>query len=311
MKKVLIFAMFAVLFVGFVFALENNSNLSNNSDDEEDDELLGTSCGTVTPGTQNECCINKGYPGWDEEEFKCIGERNDDEENETENDNDEEELLGAENDNEDECEAWNCTKWSTCINGNQTRQCTKISDCPDEDNEQPRLTKSCYEKEELRRYNKTRDCPEECVCSGSTIKCLFENGTREMTVYAGNSGNMIVQIKNINMSTNVTLYKNEEGKLYGTFRGNITHEVKLPDEIKERLQNQTHRKLYNESINLDEDGYYHIQTNKRARLFWLVPVREHMTAEVNAETGETVKIRNPWWGFLARDVREKNNSSEL
>jgi hypothetical protein len=130
-----------------------------------------------------------------------------------------------------------------------------------------------------------------------------------MTVYAGNSGNVIVQIKNLNMSTNVTLYKSD-GKIYGVFRGNKTHEIMLPDEIKERLQNNTHRKLYNESVNLNEDGYYHIQGHKKSRLFWLVPVREHMTAEVDSETGQTVKIRNPWWGFLARDVREDNNDEE-
>ena len=129
-----------------------------------------------------------------------------------------------------------------------------------------------------------------------------------MTVYAGKSGNVIVQIKNINMSTNVTLYKNEEGKIYGNFRGNITHEVKLPDEIKERLQNHTRTRLYNESINLTEDGYYHIQGHKKSRLFWIVPVREHVRAEVNAETGETIKIRNSWWGFMARDERDDDNN---
>ena len=93
------------------------------------------------------------------------------------------------------------------------------------------------------------ECPEECVCSGSTVKCTFENGTRVMTVYAGNSGNVIVQVKNLNMSTNVTLYKGENGKIYGVFNDNETREINLPDEIKEKLQNHTRTRLYNESIN--------------------------------------------------------------
>ncbi len=212
--------------------------------------------------------------------------------------------------NETGCEAWSCTKWGACLNEIKTRTCTKVSfNCTD-DNEKPKLTKDCHEKEKLNLRGKLRDCPEECVCSGSTIKCTFENGTKIMTIYAGKSGNVIVQIKNINMSTNVTLYKNEEGKVYGVFKGNKTYELILPDEIKEKLQNNTRAKLYNESMNLTDDGYYKIEGKKKARLFWLIPVREHMEAQVDAETGEAIKIRNPWWGFLARDVKEDTNSED-
>ena len=44
---------------------------------------------------------------------------------------------------------------------------------------------------------------------------------------------------------------------------------------------------------------------KRARLFLLIPVREKVKAQVDPETGQVIKIRNPWWGFLARDVAEE------
>jgi len=211
---------------------------------EDDGELIGASCGTVTPGYQNQCCIRKGYEGWDEQEFKCIGEKS------RENKRERIRLQDGSTQNEIEC-------------------------------------------------------PEGCVCSGSNVKCSFENGTRVMTVHAGNSGNTIIQIKNINASTNVTLYK-QNGKVYGTFKDNETKEIVLPDQImkklKERKQKRLH--LYNESIELDENGYYHVEMKKKSRLFLLVPVREHVRAEVNAETGEIVKIRNPWWGFLAKDIKE-------
>lgn len=266
---------------------------------DEDEELMGSSCGTVTPGENNECCINKGYSGWDSEKSKCVGQ------NETEDN--ENNVLGVNYNGEDEreCEAWKCTQWSACLNGNETRKCVKTLFNCTTDSEKPKLTKSCSEKEKFGFDEKLRDCPEECVCSGSTIKCTFENGTRVMTIYAGKSGNVIVQIKDLNMSTNVTLYKNEEGKVYGTFKGNKTHEIKLPDDVKEKLENKTKIKYYNESINLTEDGYYIVEMNKKSRLFFIFPVREHTEAEFNAETGETVKIRNPWWGFLARDVKTK------
>jgi hypothetical protein len=282
--------------------VSRNSNHDCDFDEcpELNETILGADCGTVTPGSQNECCENKGYDKWNTEEFACIKELENDDDNETEVEE------------EDECEPWNCTKWDTCVNGTQKRDCKRIFSCTiynNDDNEtqaKPRTSKECLEKERIRnRYNNSYDCPENCTCAGSTIKCEFEGG-RTMTVYAGNSGNMIVQIKGINSSTNVTLYKGENGKVYGTFQGNETHEIILPDEIMDKLKerHQKRLQLYNESINLTEDGYYQIQTKKKARLFWLVPVKEQMGAEVDAETGEIVDIRNPWWGFLARDIRE-------
>lgn len=225
--------------------------LEKEQEDEEDDneteeygeqeKRLGSSCGTVTPGTQNECCINKGYKGWDEEEFKFIGEENRD----------------------------------------RIRERIKFG------NENP------------------TECPKECTCSGQTVKCSFENGTRVMTIYAGNSGNVIVQVKNINASTNVTLYK-EDGKIYGTFRDNETKEIRLPDEVMEKLKEKKGKRLQlqNESIELTGDGYYKVEMKKRSRLFLIIPVKESVNAEIDAETGETIKVRNPWWGFLAKDIKE-------
>jgi len=310
MKKVMMFAMFAILLAGFALASDNDSNslndsngaadennsvISANDDGEEDDEnnsedesgLLGASCGTVTPGENNECCISKGYSSWNAEKFKCIGQ----------------------NETEEDCEAWKCTKWSACLNETATRKCVKTLQNCTTDSERPKLIRDCRVKEEFKFHEKLRDCPEACVCSGSTIKCTFENGTRVMTIYAGESGNVIVQIKNMNMSTNVTLYKNEEGKVYGTFKGNKTHEVKLPDEIKEKLQNHTRVKYYNESMNLSEEGDYHMNAQKKARLFWMIPVREKVVYSIDSETGEVISTKTVWWGFLARDVKEKNNST--
>jgi hypothetical protein len=353
MKKILVLVMFAIVLTGFVLALENNINPLGNSDDSKNNivcteeaklcsdgsyvsrnsnndcrfnacpeenlndterPVLGASCGTVTPGYQNECCVNKGYSGWNQTAFKCIGEVQKDGNIKGVG----EMRVGAINanrkineseDNRFVCEAWNCTKWSACLNETKTRKCTKVVFNCTEDNKIPKLIKNCSEKEELKFYNKSRDYPEECICSGSTIKCTFENGTRVMTIYAGKSGNVIVQIKNLNMSTNVTLYKNDEGKVYGVFKGNRTHEVKLPDEIKERLENHTRTKLYNESIDLNEEGQYYMNATKRARLFWMFPVKEKVEFSIDSETGDVTKTKTMWWGFLAKDIKEKTNNN--
>jgi len=164
------------------------------------------------------------------------------------------------------------------------------------------------------QYKNQSECPDNCSCSGSTIKCEFENGTRVMTVYAGESGNVIVQVKNINASTNVTLYKSD-GKVYGSFRNNETHEIILPDEarerIKEREENREGRRINwtYENITLNEEGYYEVLGKKKSRLFWIVPVKEEFRTQVDSETGEIVHIRTVWWGFLARDVRERNETN--
>jgi hypothetical protein len=382
MKKTLVIltcALFLITITGFALAEEDrqipaaylSGELGNNGTESH---LLGASCGTVTPGYQNECCVNKGYSGWDEEEFKCIGEKDD-----------EEHILGTSNDNENEeneteedgvvctmdakvcpdgtsvgrtgpnCEfkcpkQYNISREKVCckVYGygaemNETNVRYKITDkkeCTIPENfvggNREIVNKSyCIEQiqenreefiekkwEIMQEKNKIKsnyltqaECPDNCSCSGSTIKCEFENGTRVMTVTAGNSGNVLVQVKNINASTNVTLYKSE-GKVYGVFKNNETHEIILPDEVKERIkekeQNREGKRINwtEENITLGEDGYYNVQAKKHAKLFWVFPVKEKVNFEINSETGEITKTRARWWGFLARDVREENNSSE-
>ncbi len=156
-------------------------------------------------------------------------------------------------------------------------------------------------KNKIHAFNGT-DCPENCTCTGSSTKCYL-NGQREMTINAGKSGNIIVQVKGVNASTNVTLYKSE-GKLYGEF-GNETKRVLTPEQVQERVRERKQVRWESHNITLDEDGYYRVQSKKKARLFLLIPVREKVRTQIDAETGEIIKVRNPWWGFLANDVKEE------
>lgn len=148
------------------------------------------------------------------------------------------------------------------------------------------------------------ECPENCTCTGSVIKCEIEGG-REMTVIAGKSGNVIVQVKGENMTTNVTLYKSE-GKVYGIFKGNETKEVILPDEARLKIEERLRARAEIRNMVLDEEGVYKIEAYKRSRLFWMISVQKRINANVDAETGEIIRMRVPWWSFLARD--EKENS---
>jgi uncharacterized membrane protein YkoI len=235
--------------------------------------MLGASCGTVTPGYQNECCQNKGYNGWNSEKEECEGEieteQNSDEsgQNQEQNKN----MLGSTN----QYQRGNLTK-------EQIKNITVFKN----------RIKSFYANQS--------ECPYNCTCSGSTVKCKIANGTREMTINAGNSGNVIIQVKKVNASTNVTLYKSD-GKVYGIFN-NETREIILPDEVKEKIQNRTKAHFENESYRLMEDGNYNIEAKKRAKLIWAIPVKEKVQVRVDAETGEIIRTKTSWWGFLAKDV---------
>lgn len=165
-------------------------------------------------------------------------------------------------------------------------------------------------------------CPENCTCDGSSMKCQTQDGNREMIIRSGNSGNTIVQVKNSEMNTNVALFKADDGEVFGVFKGEQTKRIILPDEARERIkekmkerikENERERKqimLEDEEMELNEEGVYEHQARKRAKLFWVIPVKERVNTQIDAETGSVIKQRNSWWGFLARDVKEDVSTDE-
>jgi hypothetical protein len=156
-------------------------------------------------------------------------------------------------------------------------------------------------KEEHKLKFKNAQCPLGCECMGSVIRCEFENGTRVMTITAGKSGNIIIQIKGENMTTNVTLYKSED-KVYGVFSGNETREIKvLPDQVKENIKAKIKARLQNENVILNESGTYEYNAEKQAKLFLLIPVKVEIKADIDSETGTVSNIQSPWWSALAKD----------
>jgi len=170
---------------------------------------------------------------------------------------------------------------------------------------QAKIQEVTQERNKLRIHNMTPEgCPDNCTCTGSVTKCQLQEG-REMTVRAGNSGNMIIQSKGINAETKVELYQSD-GKVYGVFRGNQTKNINiLPDQVKERIRARINANVEEEIIELDEDGVYQVQARKRAKLLGLFPVRERVKMKINSETGEVMRVRTSWWGFLARDEVEQ------
>jgi hypothetical protein len=161
------------------------------------------------------------------------------------------------------------------------------------------------ERQKLHFENKTGiECPDDCVCTGVVMKCIYENGSRIMNVYAGNSGNLIVQIKDTNVSTTVTLYKDENGTLYTDIDGKEKKIKFYPDQVKEKIREKIKSNLEDEKIKIDEKGNYEIEGKKESRLFWIIPSKEKVNVQVDPETGDIIKTKGSWWGFLARDKKD-------
>jgi hypothetical protein len=134
---------------------------------------------------------------------------------------------------------------------------------------------------------------------------------REMIVFAGRSGNIIIQIKGINMTTNVELYQNN-GSVYAILGNNETLLISyLPDEIREKIRERIHSKIEgNESIEFNNDGQYQVNLEKRARFLGIFKVKEKMRFHVDPETGDILNENAPWWGFLARDEGDNSTGTE-
>jgi hypothetical protein len=126
-----------------------------------------------------------------------------------------------------------------------------------------------------------------------------------MTIKAGNSGNIIVQVKGIQAQTQVQLYK-EDGKLYGQFKNNITKRILSPEQIQEKIQEKLQiRNCSCDNIELNEEEVYEVQTQKQAKLFGLFKVQKKVRLNYDASNGELIKQQNSWWGFLAKDAEEE------
>jgi hypothetical protein len=162
--------------------------------------------------------------------------------------------------------------------------------------------KSTKLKNRLKNFMQEGECAENCTCTGSVMKCNLKGG-REMTIHAGKSGNVIVQTKGINMSTNVELYKSN-GTLYGVFKNNKTKEIKvLPDQVQEKIREKMG--LLNCSscseVSLDEDGNYIGEAEQQAKFLGFIKINKKVTFYINSETGEVTKVKKSWWSFLAKD----------
>jgi hypothetical protein len=160
-------------------------------------------------------------------------------------------------------------------------------------------------KQRVLNYLGAEQCPASCTCTGSVIKCEV-GGVRYMNVVT-RSGNIIIQTKSVNASTNVELIKKEDG-IYA----NLTKEKKqikmelMPDDAFEKAKGPAKVSECNDSnceVEFDEDGKYQIQIERHSKVLGIFKKKMTVNVEVDAENGDT-KIKKPWWAFLAIESQE-------
>jgi len=165
------------------------------------------------------------------------------------------------------------------------------------------------------------ECLEGCKCVGAVMSCPLEGGGKVMTIQAGRSGNIItITINKIAVNTSLEVETGSDGDndtdVYAKLSDGRKAKLKImPDVASERALERFRLKTCsvdnNCSIELKEVGSgnkiqlaYEIQVERHSKLLWMFRARMQVRAQVNAETGDIIRVRKPWWAFLASEPEE-------
>ncbi len=118
-------------------------------------------------------------------------------------------------------------------------------------------------------------------------------------------------------SMQMTQQQTENGtKLQVKLSNGMNAEIKVMPDVAseralERLRLKTCSAENNCTIELKEvkqgdqvKAAYEVQVKKQARFLGLFKIRMQVQAQVDAENGEVIRTRKPWWAFLASDSEE-------
>ena len=115
---------------------------------------------------------------------------------------------------------------------------------------------------------------------------------------------------NAEAKTEMKMSQGEDGKTYAELSNGMNAEVKvMPDTASERALEVLGAKCEETGceIELKEVGKgeetkaaYEVKAKKEVKVLGFIKAQMRTQAQVDAGTGEVVKTRNAWWGFLAK-----------
>ena len=109
----------------------------------------------------------------------------------------------------------------------------------------------------------------------------------------------------------------DKTKLYATLSNGKNSEIKImPDTASEKALERLRLKICSEEnqcqMELKEVGSgeqtkiaYELKTQRQSKVFGLFNARMQVQAQVDAENGEVIRVKKPWWAFLASEPAEE------
>ena len=159
------------------------------------------------------------------------------------------------------------------------------------------------------------ECIEGCKCVGAVMMCRTENG-KEITITAGRSGKTItITINKTKVDTELEVQQETDDrnitKIKIKTKDGKVKAIIMPDKAAERAIERLKLKFCNEENNctmelkeVDEGQRvriaYELNKEGKARLFWVIPMKMKVAAQIDAENGEVILVKKPWWVFLAK-----------
>lgn len=155
--------------------------------------------------------------------------------------------------------------------------------------------------------------------SGNEDSQLYANQVATQTTNQGEDSQLRIQTNtqtetmlqagNVEAKTSMKMSQGEDGKTYAELSNGMNAEIKvMPDTASQKALEVLGANCAEKgcSIELKEVGKkeeakvaYEVQAKKQVKVLGLFRSQMNTQAQVDAETGEVIKTRNAWWGFLA------------
>ena len=146
-----------------------------------------------------------------------------------------------------------------------------------------------------------------------------ENG-QQIMVQKQSNNQMRIKVNKVSVNCNLNLTQKQiqnKTKLETKLSNGRNAEIKvMPDVASEKALKRLRLKNCVEeqgcSLELKEVGQgeqtklaYELKTQRQAKVFGLFKTKMQVQAQVNAETGEIIQTKKPWWSFLASEPAEE------
>lgn len=135
----------------------------------------------------------------------------------------------------------------------------------------------------------------------------------QMQIRADNGKSLKIMSGEVEAKTSMNMTQSQvqnKTKLHVKLSNGINAEIKImPDTASETALARLSAKCNgNCTIELKESGngnqtkaVYEVQAQKEARILGIVKTKMQVQAQIDAETGEVVQTKKPWWAFLASE----------